>query len=88
MITVYVLQSLKDGRNYVGMTDKLKERIKRHNQGKVPSTRNRRPLALLYTEELDDRLSARKREKYFKSGPGHRELQSILAGRRVPTSSG
>jgi putative endonuclease len=88
MIIVYVLRSLKDSKLYVGMTENLEARLKRHEQGKVPSTRNRRPFVLLHNEEFEDRLQARKREKYLKSGPGHRELSHILIERRVPTLSG
>ena len=84
---VYVLRSLKDGKLYIGMTENLESRLKRHEQGKVPSTRHRRPLQLLHTETLENRLQARKREKYLKSGPGHLELSKILYESRVPISS-
>ena len=70
------------------MTKNIAERLSRHEKGRVPSTINRRPLSLLYTEEYSDRLQARKREKYLKSGPGHRELTQIFLERRVPTLSG
>jgi putative endonuclease len=85
MITVYVLRSLKDGKLYIGMTENLDARLKRHEQGKAPSTRNRRPLVLLHSEEFENRQQARRREKYLKSGPGHKELIDILAEGRVPT---
>jgi putative endonuclease len=70
------------------MTKNISERLSRHEKGWVPSTKNRRPLVLLHTEEYSDRLQARKREKYLKSGPGHCELTQILLERRVPTLSG
>lgn len=85
MITVYVLRSLKDGKLYIGMTENLDARLKRHEQGKTPSTRNRRPLVLLHSEEFENRQQARRREKYLKSGPDHKELVDILAEGRVPT---
>jgi putative endonuclease len=69
------------------MTENVEARLIRHNQGKVPSTKNRRPLQLLHTEEYPDRKQARKREKFLKSGPGHRELYELLKSRRAPTSS-
>ncbi len=47
---VYVLKSEKDGNNYVGYTNNLRERIILHNAGKVLSTKNRLPLHLIYFE--------------------------------------
>ncbi len=47
---VYVLKSEKDGNNYVGYTNNLRERIILHNAGKVLSTKNRLPLQLIYFE--------------------------------------
>jgi len=87
MFIVYILRSLRDNNLYIGMTKKISERLGRHAKGRVPLTRNRRPLVLLHTEEYSDHLQAHKREKYLKSGPGHRELTQLLLERRVPTSS-
>ena len=87
MFFVYILKSLKDGKFYIGMTNDVKARLKRHEKGQVPSTKNRRPLQLLYTEEYSNRQLARKREKFLKSGPGHQALSILLLKGRVPTSS-
>lgn len=75
MYYTYVLKSIKDGKLYVGWTDNLKLRIKRHNQGGVNATKNRRPLKLIYYEAclLEDK--AIEREKYFKTGFGRRFLK-------------
>jgi len=73
---VYVLRSLKDNKRYIGFTDDLCDRINQHNSGKVPSTRNRRPLKLIYTEVYKTRKEAREREKFFKSGKGREYLKS------------
>jgi len=40
---VYVLLSLKDSRFYTGYTEDLRKRLEEHQQGKVNSTRDRRP---------------------------------------------
>ncbi len=63
---VYVLLSLKDKQLYTGFTDNLKRRINEHNKGLVESTRNRRPLDLIYFEGYKDRKSALKREEFLK----------------------
>jgi putative endonuclease len=38
---VYVLKSEKDGHNYVGYTNNLRDRLAMHDAGKVSSTKNR-----------------------------------------------
>ncbi|MBI3952433.1 MAG: GIY-YIG nuclease family protein [Candidatus Doudnabacteria bacterium] len=78
MYYVYLLLSEKDKRTYCGSTDNLARRLGEHNSGKNISTRNRRPLKLIYTESFDDLTSARFREKYFKSRSGRRELKRIF----------
>lgn len=47
---IYVLRSVKDGKNYTGYTKNLKIRFEKHNNGEVESTKNRRPLVLIYFE--------------------------------------
>ena len=47
---VYILRSLKDGKNYTGYTKNLKLRLEQHNKEQVPSTKNRTPLVLIYFE--------------------------------------
>ena len=48
MYFVYVLQSQIDKKFYTGYTRNLNERIKQHNNGVVSSTKDRRPLRLVY----------------------------------------
>lgn len=43
---VYILQSEKNKRHYIGSTDDIERRLKEHNIGKVSSTKNLRPLIL------------------------------------------
>ncbi len=74
MQCVYVLKSLKDGNLYVGCTKYLTDRIEKHNSGKVLSTKNRRPLALIYSENYENVYEAFKIEKFYKSAKGKRAL--------------
>lgn len=66
MYTVYILYSYKDKNLYVGQTNNLNLRLKRHNAGHVISTKLRRPLELLYSETCTSRLESMTREKYYK----------------------
>lgn len=77
MAKVYLLYSEKDQRTYVGSTLDLKKRLFQRNTGLVQSTKNRRPLRLVFFEEYGTIADARRREHYFKSGAGRRRLKSI-----------
>ena len=48
----------------------IAKRLKSHNQGKVRSTRARRPFALHYQENYDTKSEAYRREMFFKSFEG------------------
>ncbi len=75
---VYVLQSENDSDLYVGYTDDLKKRLNDHNKGKVPSTKNRTPLKLVYYEACLNQQDATKRENYLKTTWGRRYINSRL----------
>ena len=75
---VYVLLSLKDDKLYVGLTGNVLERVANHNAGKVESTKSRRPFELVYYEFYVVAQDARGREKFLKSGSGHRFLKKQL----------
>lgn len=74
----YVLISEKDGKFYIGFTSNLDKRLKEHDDGKVISTKNRRPLHLIYYEACKNEHDAIHREKYFKTGFGRRFLNNRL----------
>lgn len=75
MFYVYVLQSLKDYRTYVGFSDDWKRRLTQHNAGQVKSTKDRRPLKILFIETFEKRTEAMKRELWWKSAAGRRKLK-------------
>jgi putative endonuclease len=78
MFFVYVIESLVDGRLYVGFTENIEKRLKEHNTGKTRSTKGYIPWFIVYKEEVIDRISARKREKYLKSGCGKEYIKKII----------
>jgi len=78
MYKVYILQSLKDKRTYVGYTDNLDRRFAEHNSGQNKSTKNRIPFKLLFSEEFEDKKEAKKRELYWKSGAGRNRLKEYF----------
>ena len=82
---VYVLESLYDNQWYTGYTADLKKRIKLHEDGLVESTKNRRPLKLIYFEGCLNQKDATRREKYLKSGNGKIYIRSRLRNYFNPT---
>ena len=77
MFTVYILQSEKDNKRYIGFTENLERRLNEHNSGKVKSTKHRKPLQLIYTEQFEYKTAALNREKFFKTHSGRDFLNSI-----------
>jgi|SRR3989339_1683 len=92
-----VLQSQKDNKMYTGCTKDLKlrftllnlnansfNRVKLHSKGQVESTRDRRPLKLIYYEACLNKDDVFHREKYLKTYLGkqflHNRLKSYLTG--------
>ncbi|KKR21343.1 MAG: hypothetical protein UT50_C0009G0002 [Candidatus Moranbacteria bacterium GW2011_GWA2_39_41] len=78
MYYVYVLQSKKDNKNYTGYTKNLKLRFELHRDGKIESTKDRRPLKLIYYEACLNQQDATHREKYLKTTYGKRYIKSRL----------
>ena len=85
MVTVYVLQG--ETRRYVGMTSDLTRRLAEHRSGNTKGGQAIGEFQLLHTEEFPDYTSARKREKFLKSGQG-REFLSSLYPATGPASGG
>ncbi|MDP3971147.1 MAG: GIY-YIG nuclease family protein [bacterium] len=79
MFYTYVLKSHKDGKLYIGWTNNLQLRIKLHNYGKVKSTKNRRPLNLVYYEACLNKTNAIAREKALKTGFGRSYLKKRIS---------
>ena len=75
MFYVYVLLSDKDRKLYVGLTSDLRERIRKHKSGRVPSTVNRLPVRLIYYECYMMEFEAKRRELYLKGGNGREQLK-------------
>jgi len=78
MFYVYVLLSQKDRNFYVGYTEDLAKRMDEHGTGLVISTRNRRPMQLVYYEGSINKKDAMHREKYLKTTWGKRYLKNRL----------
>ena len=66
----YILKSLKDEGFYYGHTADIENRLQKHNQKKVRSTKSRMPFILHYFETFDSKSEAYRQELFFKSSDG------------------
>jgi putative endonuclease len=66
---VYFLE-LSNGAIYVGSTDDLRRRMASHQRGHVVSTSEYLPVVLHSYVAVADEVTARRLERYFKSGSG------------------
>ena len=79
MYYTYVLKSLKDNKLHTGCSPDLKSRLNKQEEGKVESTKNRKPLMLIYYEACLNEKDAIKREKYLKTHYGKMFLKNRLS---------
>ncbi len=80
MFYTYVLKSQKDGKYYIGSTSDIEKRLQFHNEGFNVSTKNRRPLDLVFKKEFKDKKEAMQFEfllKRQKGGEGFRKLTML-----------
>jgi putative endonuclease len=77
---VYILQSQKDNKYYIGETADVAARLLFHNSGKQRSTKNRIPFVIILVEEFETRVDALKREKQIKSWKAGNAFKTLIAG--------
>ncbi len=79
MYYVYLLESKSPKKWYIGYTPtNVYERLDKHNNGLVQSTKSFRPWEIIYYEAYFDRADATGREKFLKSGAGRTYLKKQL----------
>lgn len=79
MYYIYVIQSLKDKKLYIGYTNNLQRRFEEHNAGRNEVTKGRKPFRLLYYEACIQKGDALKRELQLKTGFGREYLKRRLS---------
>ncbi len=80
---VYIIQSQKNNRFYIGQTKDINDRLKRHNNGESLATKSGIPWKLIHLEKFDNRPKAVKRERYLKSLKNKNYLKSLINYRGV-----
>jgi putative endonuclease len=81
---VYILESQKNNRYYVGSTDNINRRIYEHNIGKVVSTKNMRPWIVKVFIECDSLTKARSNEYRLKKYKRKDILEKVIKDKIFP----
>ena len=77
MFFVYILYSPTKVKFYIGQTNDIEDRLRRHNSGQSLSTKNGIPWKIIYTIQLDSRSEAVTLESKIKKRGAKRYLQDI-----------
>ncbi|MDP7026142.1 MAG: GIY-YIG nuclease family protein [Candidatus Marinimicrobia bacterium] len=84
-ITVYILSSKVNAVRYIGITNNISRRLKEHRSTGSTVERLLGTFDLIYKEEYFDYKSARKREKFLKSGKGREWMNEHFKDGTRPT---
>ena len=88
MAHVYILQSLRDGRYYIGSTANLKQRLAHHQSGATPSTKRFGSVKLILSQEYQSLAEARLVEKRLKKFKRRDFIEKIIADGYIKARSG
>jgi putative endonuclease len=56
----------------------LRKRFKQHNSGESLATKSHKPYKLIFYEAFSNRIDAKNREIYLKSGYGRKSMKILL----------
>ena len=87
MVSVYVIESMKDKTWYTGIALEVNKRLREHNSGKNRFTKGHLPWRIIYTEAFLNWEDARMREKYFKTYAGKNWIRKKLSVRGTTSTT-
>ena len=80
---LYIIQSLKNGMFYIGSTIDIKNRLEKHNNNEVKSTRNNGPWVLKFTKQYRTIREARQIEYKLKKMKSRKILERIIKEQNI-----
>ncbi len=83
---VYILQSLKNSRFYIGSTADLNRRLQEHLSGRSTYTSFSLPLKLVFQQEYPTLTMARKIEFWLKRQKSKTLIEQIIANQKITKS--
>jgi len=82
---LYILQSEKNGKYYVGSTCNLERRLAEHKAGNTISLRNLLPIRLVFSKFYANLKEARKMELHLKRMKNRNILERIIKDKLIKT---
>ena len=83
MYSVYILQSEKNGRYYIGSTNDLERRLAEHNAGKTKSLRFILPVRIVFTKEFKNSKNAISAEIKLKKFKNRHIIERIIKENKI-----
>lgn len=81
---VYIIQSLRNGRYYIGSSEDPEKRLNEfHNKGIVKATRYMTPWRIVFQKEFDDITEARKMEYRLKQKKSRVIIEKIIENKKL-----
>ena len=78
MFTVYILQSKKNNKYYIGYTTDIQNRLRQHNSGSNKSTKSGIPWKLVKQENFKTKREAWLRERQIKRYKGGEAFKNLI----------
>lgn len=85
MAWVYILQSLKNGKYYIGSTLDIKQRLQHHLSGGTPSTRRLGPMNYIFSQKYHTLNEARSIERKLKQLKRKDYIEKIIRDGYIKT---
>ena len=86
MFYTYIIQSSTTSKLYIGQTNNLEDRLRRHNESRNEYTKNRGPWELIYHHEFKTRSEAVELEKELKSFKNKNYILNWIKNRQLIAS--
>ncbi|MBL7847968.1 MAG: GIY-YIG nuclease family protein [Cyclobacteriaceae bacterium] len=80
MFFVYILVSGADGSFYIGQTNNLTERLRRHNAGLEKYSRSKVPWSILWSQTVPTRAEAMALERKLKNMKSRNRIIAFIKG--------
>ncbi len=87
MSFVYILQSKKTGRYYIGSTNDLSRRLAEHNSDQTKSLIYQRPLVVVFSKEYGNLSDARRIERKLKKMKSRSIIEHIVHDQEIKVVS-
>ncbi len=74
----YAIYSPSFGVFYYGYTDNLGKAVEMHDSDLIPPTKGKGPWTLMFSEDYDNRITAIRQSRFYRSVKGQRFMKKML----------